>query len=197
MYHILIFICVFIIAIFFSDDRDYTENYAIARLENSLSRQKRANLLSPISLISNILSNTLGSGFNALSKMTINILCTVYRMFIEQIGLCPKTEGLSLNLIAKMLNPTQAVRTILCYGFSEIRAKGCDVVNKFLNCVSEFIRKVLLPGLYERLNKMNQDGSLPPCLNAFIIPFNLLYMMLSVSGYVPMLKINLPSIPIL
>lgn len=145
----------------FSGDQNHNMSHFDISSEISLSRYKRANALSSITNLINLIgidsnNKTILDSFNLIALLT------------EQKDLCPM-EKLSINLIIKMmLHP----KILFCFVFNTIKQ------NEFF---SKFLFKIFLPGLHWVLNLIEKTLS---NYRLQIEIFNTLYNILKIFGYI-------------
>lgn len=163
------------------DDGDYGTSYFNVPLEKSLSRYKRASILSPVTDIAKLM----GFGSNGFIKTILHFVDFISGLLTGQENLCPTVEKLSIDLIEKMLlHPIETTKTIFCYIFNAIGQEGRAIALRILKTVSDFLFTIFLPGLHTILNQMARTGLLPPNLRLMVESFNILYNFLRMMGYV-------------
>ncbi|XP_077259271.1 uncharacterized protein LOC143895796 [Temnothorax americanus] len=164
-------------------------------LEKFLSRHRRfASLLPPLSSITSV-TNPIDTalkllGFDNCIMSTMISTITDGIKFISGAltvqDVCPKVEKLSLDLIPKaIIHPIETAKTVVCYTFQTIGSGTRALIGKGFELTSQFFRNVFLPGLHTTLNIFDKTGLLPPQISAMIKLFNMLYLILQISGYVP------------
>lgn len=158
----------------------YHDNYFNVPLERSLSRYKRASILSPITSMADLM----GFGSNGLIKYILHFVNFINGLLTEQEGLC-STEKLSIDLIEKMIeHPIQTIEVILCQIFNVIGKESREIALRLLKTASAFLSTIFLPGLHTALNQIARTGLLPPNLWALVEAFNAFYNVLQLIGYV-------------
>lgn len=135
-----------------------------------------------------IISQLIKFGNNIIIKNILDFASFVIGLLNGQ-DVCSKTGELSFDLIDKIfLYPIETSEIILCYIAKAIGSGGYKLLNESLKLIihlnSQFIRKLLLPGLHTVLNAIKDFPFLPPSLKAFIEAFNMFYKILHIIGYV-------------
>ncbi|EZA53235.1 hypothetical protein DMN91_004850 [Ooceraea biroi] len=163
-----------------TNDGYYKLDYSNVPVERALSRHKRNSILS--SPITKMALKMLGIGDNSVIVKIINFFSFVNGVLTGTLK-CPKVERLSINLIKTIvLHPIETLETIVCYFFNMIGSEGRAVVAKVLHIFWEFLRNILLPGLYRVSTMLLKIPVLPPSVRTVLTMFNLIYNVLKLLG---------------